>query len=40
MSEYTGLLLDQLVRLQEGFIVNIGAQTSPESVITYYSEMH
>ncbi|MBD2106841.1 DUF87 domain-containing protein [Nodosilinea sp. FACHB-13] len=39
MSEYTGLLLDQLVQLQEGFIVNIGAQTSPESVITYYSDL-
>jgi hypothetical protein len=40
MSEYTGLLLDQLVTLDEGFIVNIGAQTTPESVITYYSELH
>jgi len=40
MSEYTGLLLDQLVELDEGFIVNIGAQTTPESVITYYSELH
>lgn len=40
MSEYTGLLLDQLVELDEGFIVNIGVQTTPESVITYYSELH
>ena len=29
-SEYTELLLDQLVNLDEGFIVNIGAQTTPE----------
>ena len=40
MSEYTGLLLDQLVQLQDGFIINIGAQTSPESVLTYYSELN
>ncbi|MEL7512623.1 MAG: ATP-binding protein, partial [Cyanobacteria bacterium J06554_3] len=38
MSEYTGLLLDQLEGLNAGFIVNIGAQTTPESVVTYYSE--
>jgi hypothetical protein len=34
ISEYTGLLLNQLVNLDKGFIVNIGAQTTPESVLT------
>lgn len=38
MSEYTGLLLDQLVELDGGKIINIGVQTVPESVLTYYKE--
>ena len=38
MSEYTGLLLDQLVELDGGRIINIGAETLPESVLTYYKE--
>jgi uncharacterized protein len=38
MSEYTGLLLDQLVDLEGGSIINIGAQTVPESVLTYFSQ--
>jgi hypothetical protein len=38
MSEYTGLLLDQLVTLSGGRIINIGTQTSPESVLTYYGD--
>jgi hypothetical protein len=38
MSEYTGLLLDQLVQLEGGRIINIGAQTTPESVLTYYGD--
>jgi hypothetical protein len=38
MSEYTGLLLDQLVELEGARIINIGAQTVPESVLIYYHE--
>ncbi len=38
MSEYTGLLLDQLVELDEGRIINIGTQTVPEAVLVYYNE--
>jgi hypothetical protein len=38
MSEYTGLLLDQLVQLEGGCIINIGTQTVPESVVQYYTE--
>lgn len=38
MSEYTGLLLDQLVQLNGGRIINIGAQTVPESVLIYYGD--
>lgn len=38
MSEYTGLLLDQLVDLPGGRIINVGAQTVPESVLLYYSQ--
>lgn len=38
MSEYTGLLLDQLLNLEGGRIINIGAKTVPESVLTYYNE--
>lgn len=37
MSEYTGLLLDQLVDLNGGRIINIGAQTVPDSVLSYYN---
>ncbi len=36
MSEYTGLLLDQLVELEGARLINIGAKTTPESVLTYY----
>jgi DNA helicase HerA-like ATPase len=38
MSEYTGLLLDQLIGLKGGRIINIGTQTVPESVLTYYNQ--
>jgi hypothetical protein len=38
MSEYTGLLLDQLVGRDGSYIVNVGAQTVPESVLTYYEK--
>jgi hypothetical protein len=38
MSEYTGLLLDQLVELEGGRVINIGAQTTPESVLAYYND--
>ena len=38
MSEYTGLLLDQLVELEGARIINIGAQTVPESMLTYYNQ--
>ncbi len=38
MSEYTGLLLDELVMLPKAYIVNIGAQTTPESVLEYYAQ--
>jgi hypothetical protein len=38
MSEYTGLLLDQLVELEDSRIINVGIQTTPESVLTYYNE--
>lgn len=38
MSEYTGLLLDQLVELKGARIVNIGAQSAPESVLRFYRE--
>jgi hypothetical protein len=37
MSEYTGLLLDQLVSMPMGYIVNLGVQTVPESVLAYYA---
>jgi uncharacterized protein len=39
MSEYTGLLLDQLVELEGGILVNIGSQSMPESVLTYYEDV-
>lgn len=38
MSEYTGLLLDQLVGLAGARIINIGAQTVPQSVLGYYTQ--
>lgn len=38
MGAYTGLLLDQLVHLDGGRLINIGAQTVPESVLTYYGD--
>jgi hypothetical protein len=36
MSEYTSLLMDQLLELKGGRIVNIGGQSAPESVLEYY----
>lgn len=38
MSEYTGLLLDQLVGLAGARIINVGAQTVPQSVLGYYTQ--
>lgn len=38
MSEYTGLLLDRLVEQEGGFLVNIGTQSMPESVLVYYED--
>ncbi len=38
MSEYTGLLLDQLVELEGGRIINLGTQTVPEAVLTYFND--
>lgn len=35
MSEYTALLLDMLVELDDARIVNLGAQTVPESVLEH-----
>jgi hypothetical protein len=38
MSEYTALLIDQLHRIEGARIINLSAQTVPESVLTYYRE--
>ncbi len=38
MSEYTGLLVDQLVDMPGARIINIGARTMPESVLRYYAQ--
>lgn len=38
MSEYTGLLLDQLVGLAGARIINVGVETVPESVLHYYTQ--
>jgi hypothetical protein len=38
MGEYTGLLIDQLHNLANTYVVNIGNQTVPESVINYYKK--
>ena len=38
MSEYTGLLLDLLVENPGARIINIGAQTVPDSVLVYYHQ--
>jgi hypothetical protein len=37
MSEYTGLLIDQLVEPPGARIINIGTKTTPESVLSYYA---
>jgi len=38
MSEYTGLLVDQLVSMAGARIINIGAKTTPTSVLNYCSQ--
>ncbi len=36
MGEYTGLLIDQLYLSSNSYIVNLGVETLPESILDYY----
>jgi Helicase HerA, central domain len=38
MSEYTALLVDQLVGNPQSMIVNLGLQTVPQSLVEYYAQ--